>query len=398
MLSPASRCTIRLSARSFSGAAIKDTDVVVVGLARSPLTKIGGALASLSAPKIASQMIQAAIARSGMDKKHIEEAFLGNVVSAGVGQAPTRQAVIYAGLPLDVPSTTVNKVCASGMKAIMMASLSIQSGYRNAMIAGGMESMSNIPYYLPGARTGYRLGNNTVVDGLVHDGLWDIYNNQHMGNCGEVIAKKYGITRQQQDDYAVQSYQRAATAWKQGKFSTEVAPVTVSGKRGEEPTLVAVDEEFSNINEAKLRALKPAFQKEGGTVTAGNSSKINDGATAMVVVSGKLAKNLKLAPLFRIRGFGDAAREPVEFSVAPSDAVPRALRHAGVSASDVQYHEINEAFALVALANSNILGLDPTRVNVHGGTCFLERRGDPPDCCLTPHTSPHPHLSQVRWH
>ena len=356
---------------------LKDNDVVVVGMARSPIAKIGGSLSSLSAPKLGAQMITAALDRSGLDKKYIEEAYMGNVVSAGVGQAPTRQAVIYAGLPLDVPSTTVNKVCASGMKAVMMASQSIASGYRSAMISGGMESMSNIPYYLPGARTGYRLGNGTLVDGLINDGLWDIYNNQHMGNCGESCAKKFGITREAQDDFAIGSYERAAAAWKAGKFAGEVAPITVEGKRGDKPTVVSVDEEFTNIKMDKFRTLRPAFQKDG-TVTAANASKLNDGAAAMVVVSGKLCKDLKLKPLFKIRGFGDAARDPVEFTIAPADAIPRALKHAGgLSLKDIQYHEINEAFSVVALANAQLLDLDLTKVNVHGGAVAL---GHPIGC------------------
>ena len=356
--------------RTFAGSAIKDTDVLVVGLARSPICKIGGSLAPLSAPRLASQMIQAALNKSGMDTKFMEEAFIGNVVSAGIGQAPARQAVIHAGLQLDVPCTTINKVCAAGMKAVMMAALSIQAGYRHALLAGGMESMSNIPYYLPGARTGYRLGNSTVVDGLVHDGLWDPYSNKHMGNCGDLCAAKYGISRQEQDNFSIESYRRAASAWQAGHFKLEVAPVTVPGKKGEEPTIVSVDDEFTNINSDKLRKLRPAFDK-AGTVTAGNASKLNDGATAMVVVSGKMVRELKLTPLFRVRGFGDAAKDPVEFTTAPSDAVPRALKHAGVSAADIQYHEINEAFAVVALANAKIMSLDLSRVNVHGGAVAL---------------------------
>ena len=348
----------------------KDSDVVVVGMARSPMTKLGGSLSSLSAPRLGSQMITAALSRSGLDKKYIEEAYMGNVVSAGVGQAPTRQAVIYAGLALDVPCTTINKVCASGMKALMMASQSISSGYRSAMIAGGMESMSNIPYYLPGARTGYRLGNGNVVDGIIHDGLWDVYNNQHMGMCGEKCAKDFKISREAQDDFAISSYERAAAAWKSGKFALEVAPVTVEGKKGEKPTIISVDEEFTNVKTDKVRSLRPAFQKDG-TVTAANASKINDGATAFVAVSGKLCKELKLTPLFKIRGFGDAARDPVEFTIAPSDAVPRALKHAGVSLGDIQYHEINEAFSVVALANAQLMKLDLAKVNVHGGAVAL---------------------------
>ncbi len=237
------------------------------------------------------------------------------------------------------------------MKATMLASLSIMSGYRSVCISGGMESMSNIPYYLPGARTGYRLGNQTVVDGLINDGLWDIYNNQHMGMCGETCSTKYDISRADQDAFAIQSYERAATAWKDGRFANEVAPISVAGKKGDKPTIVSTDEEYTNIKLDKVATLRPAFKKDG-VVTAANSSTLNDGAAAMVIVSGKVAKDLKLTPLFKIRGFGDAARDPVEFPVAPSDAVPRALLHAGVSAKDVEYHEINEAFALVALINA----------------------------------------------
>jgi acetyl-CoA C-acetyltransferase len=342
---------MRASQRRLFSSLLKDTDVVVCGFARTPIGKLGGSLSSLTAPQLGAHAIREAIVRSGLDGKHIEEAFMGNVVSAGVGQAPARQAVIGAGLHLDVPSTTVNKVCASGMKSAMLASLSISSGYRSAIIAGGMESMSNIPYYLPGARTGYRLGNNTVVDGLIHDGLWDVYNNQHMGVCGDLSAAKFGITRADQDAFAIQSYERAATAWKEGKFNNEVAPITLAGKRGAPAVVVTTDEEYTNIKLDKVATLKPAFGKEG-TVTAANASTLNDGAAAMVIVSGKVAKDLNLVPLFKIRGFGDAARAPAEFTVAPSDAVPRALKHAGLTLKDVDYHEINEAFAMVALVNA----------------------------------------------
>jgi acetyl-CoA C-acetyltransferase len=237
------------------------------------------------------------------------------------------------------------------MKAVMFGALSISSGYRQALVAGGMESMSNIPYYLPQGRNGMRLGNGTIIDGLVHDGLWDVYNNQHMGNCGEACASKYSISREEQDKFAISSYNRAAEAWKSGAFSTEVVSVSIDGKRGEKPTIIDKDEEFSNVKIDKLSGLKPAFKKDG-TITAANASKINDGASAMVMVSGKTAKEHNLKPLFRIRGFGDAARDPVEFTIAPSDAVPRALAHAGMKASDIEYHEINEAFSVVALANA----------------------------------------------
>lgn len=330
---------------------IGDRDVVVVGFARTPIGKMGGGLASKTAPQLGAVAIQEALNRSGLEKKRIQEAFMGNVVSAGVGQAPTRQAVIYAGLDLDTPCTTINKVCASGMKAAMFASLSISAGYRDAIVAGGMESMSNIPYYLPGARTGYRLGNNSVVDGLVHDGLWDVYNNQHMGNCGELCASKFGITREDQDAFAIRSYERATAAWNSGKFQNEVVPVTIAGKKGDKAVIIDRDEEFGNIKLEKVPQLKPAFKKDG-TVTAANASKLNDGAAAMIVISGKLCKELNLTPLFKIRGFGDAARDPVEFPIAPSDAIPRAAAHAGIRTSDIQYHEINEAFSVVALANA----------------------------------------------
>lgn len=359
-----------ISGRSLSSTSIGDSDVFVVGLARTPVAKMGGALAGMSAPQLGAHAIGAAIERSGIDKNKIEEAFMGNVVSANVGQAPTRQAVMYAGLNLDTPCTTINKVCASGMKSLMMASMSVGSGYRNAMIAGGMESMSNIPYYLPGARTGYRLGNNSVVDGLVNDGLWDVYNNQHMGMCGEACSETFNISREQQDEYAINSYKRAVAAWEAGKFNDEVAPITIPGKRGRPDTTISVDEEFTNIKMDKVKSLKPAFKKDG-TVTAANASTINDGATAFTVVSGKVVKDLNLTPLFKILGYGDAARDPVEFTIAPSDAVPRALTHAGLTMNDIDYHEINEAFSVVALANVQLMDLDISRVNVNGGAVAL---------------------------
>ncbi|CAE7565307.1 unnamed protein product [Symbiodinium microadriaticum] len=339
----------RVLSRTFSS--FKDHDVVVAGFARTPIGKLGGALASINAPTLGAHVITAAVERSGIQKTDIEEAFMGNVVSAGIGQAPTRQAVINAGLPLDCPSTTINKVCASGMKATMLAALSIASGYRNCVVAGGMESMSNIPYYLPNARTGYRLGNNTVVDGLIHDGLWDVYNDQHMGICGEVCSDTYRISRDDQDTYALRSYERATRAWEAGLFDAEIAPLSVSQRRGGVMTHIAKDEEFTNIRMDKLRTLKPAFKKDG-TVTAANASTLNDGAAAMIVMSGKMARDRGVTPLFRICGFGDAAKDPVEFTTAPAEAVPRALKHANMELKDVHFHEINEAFSVVALANA----------------------------------------------
>lgn len=347
MISARSKNFVSKGVRSLSS--FKDTDVLVCGYARTPIGKLGGALAAKTAPQLGSIAIQEAIRRSGINKDLIEEAFIGNVVSSGVGQAPARQAVLGAGLKLDTPCTTVNKVCASGMKSVMFGALSIQAGYRHAVLAGGMESMSNIPYYLPQARTGYRLGNGTLVDGLVHDGLWDVYNNQHMGSCGEICSTNYKISREDQDNFAISSYQRAAEAWGNGQIASEVVPVVIEGKKGS--VTVSKDEEYTNVQLDKLKTLRPAFKKDG-TVTAANASKLNDGAAAFVVVSGKLAREQGLTPLFKIRGFGDAARDPVEFTVAPSDAVPRALQHAGLTLKDVDYHEINEAFSVVALANA----------------------------------------------
>lgn len=353
-----------------------DTDVVVCGFARTPIGTMNGGLSSLTAPQLGQNVISSAIERSRLSKDSIEEVFMGNVVSAGIGQAPARQAALYAGIPKSVVCTTINKVCASGMKATMMAALSIQAGYRSICISGGMESMSNIPYYLPGARQGYRLGNQTVVDGMINDGLWDIYNNQHMGLCGEDCASRYSITREQQDAFAIESYARAAKAWENNLFADEISPVTIPGRRGGADKVVTTDEEFTNIKLEKLKTLRSAFMKDG-TVTAANASKLNDGAAAMVVVSGKVAKEQNLTPLFKIRGFGDAAKDPVQFTTAPSDAVPLALKHAGMSLSDVEYHEINEAFAVVALANAQILNLDLNKVNVHGGAIAL---GHPIGC------------------
>eukprot|EP01035_Chromulina_nebulosa_P017975 gene17975-23607_t len=355
---------------------IKDNDVVVCSFARTPITKLGGSLSSLTAPKIGAEAIKEAVNRFGLDKKYIEEAFIGNVVSAGIGQAPSRQAVIYSGLPIELPTTDVNKVCASGMKAVILSALSITSGYRSVLLAGGMESMSNIPYYLPGARAGYRLGHGSLVDGIINDGLWDIYNNHHMGNCGEACAKSFNISRKEQDDYAIESYRRATEAWSSGKYDNEVITVKLENKKTGEVTNISKDEEFTNIKIDKVSTLKPAFAKDG-TVTAANASKLNDGAAAMIITSGKFANDHKLKPLFKIRGFGDAARDPIEFTIAPSDAVPKAYKHAGVSASDIEYHEINEAFSVVPLANARLLNLDLSKVNVHGGAVAL---GHPIGC------------------
>jgi acetyl-CoA C-acetyltransferase len=294
---------------------------------------------------------------------------MGNVVSAGIGQAPSRQAALGAGIPITVPTTDINKVCASGTKAIMLAAQNIMLGQQEVMIAGGMESMSNIPHYIRNQRfKGFGYGHGKIDDGLQHDGLWDAYNNFAMGVCGEDCAKKFSLTREEQDRFTVQSYTRAKAAWDAGRFKDEVVPVEVM--KGKEKVTISVDEEFSKVKFDKISSLKPVFDKNG-TITAANASKINDGASALVLMSGAKAKALGLTPIARIRGFGDAARTPIEFTIAPSDAVPIALKHAKVSASDIEYHEINEAFAVVALANSKIMNLDESRVNVNGGAIAL---------------------------
>lgn len=267
------KCFIQLN-RTISNRSLNDKDIIVCGIARTPIGKLSGSLSSFKATQLGAHAISEALARSMVDKKHIEEVIMGNVVSAGIGQAPARQAAIYAGLELSTACTTVNKVCASGMKAVMFASLSLMSGYRNVCIAGGMESMSNIPYYLPGARAGYRLGNSTVVDGLINDGLWDIYNNQHMGMCGELCSTKYNITRADQDTFALLSYERAKIAWETGKYDFEVAPISIPMKKeGASPVIISKDEEYLSVQEDKLRSLRPAF-KTDGTITAANASKL----------------------------------------------------------------------------------------------------------------------------
>mmetsp|Transcript_5359 Transcript_5359/g.10292 ORF Transcript_5359/g.10292 Transcript_5359/m.10292 type:complete len:342 (-) Transcript_5359:1570-2595(-) len=294
---------------------------------------------------------------------------MGNVVSAGMGQAPTRQAVLYSGLPEGTICTTINKVCASGMKSVMMASQALHCGQTGAILAGGFESMSNIPHYLKGSRNGTKLGNTELIDGVVHDGLWDIYNDQHMGLCGEKCAKQYNFSREDQDAYAVESYRRAQAALAEGIFE-EVIPVEISQRRGN-PLTVTEDEEPGSMNVDKIASLKPAFDRTNGTITAANASSLNDGACAIVLMTEQNALDKGIKPIARIRGFGDAAQAPVDFTTTPSLAVPVALQNANVEVSDVDYHEINEAFSVVVLANMQLMNLDPTTVNVFGGAVSL---------------------------
>ncbi|KAL7556784.1 hypothetical protein ACA910_005225 [Epithemia clementina (nom. ined.)] len=348
------------------------SSVVIASIARTPIAKFCGSLSSLSAPALGAEAIKGALANLPPDII-IREAYLGNVVSAGIGQAPARQAVKGAGLPDSTICTTVNKVCASGMKATMLAAQTLlcggssQPGY--AMLAGGMESMSNVPHYLQGSRSGTSLGHAKLIDGVIHDGLWDSYGDQHMGMCGEKCAADYGFSREDQDAYAIESYKRAQAAIEAGVF-TEITPITVPQRKGD-ALIVDHDEEPGSINFDKLLKLKPAFDSKNGTITAANASSLNDGAAALILMTEQDAKDRGIAPLARILGFGDAEQQPVDFTTAPSLAVPVALKHAGVESSDIEYHEINEAFSVVALANMKLLGLSHDRVNVFGGAVAL---------------------------
>lgn len=343
------------------------SSVVIVSVARTPIAKFLGSFSSITAPQLGSIAIRGAVSKLPSDLK-IREAFFGNVVSAGIGQAPCRQAVIGAGLPEDTICTTINKVCASGMKSVMLACQTLQCSGNNAgqaLLAGGMESMSNVPHYLSQSRSGMALGHGKLLDGVIFDGLWDIYNDQHMGMCAEKCSNDYGFSREDQDAYAKESYRRAQEALANGVFE-EVVEVSVPQRRGD-PLVVKEDEEPNSVNLEKLPGLRPAFDPKNGTVTAANASSLNDGAAGMVLMMEQDALDMGIKPLARIRGFGDAARKPEDFTTAPSLAVPVALSNAGMDQSDVDYHEINEAFSVVALANMQLLNLDPQKVNVFGG-------------------------------
>ncbi|TDH74258.1 hypothetical protein CCR75_006362 [Bremia lactucae] len=346
-----------------------DTDVVIVSYARTPITCFNGSFASLHAPELGAIANAAAVKRANLDPKQIQEAYLGNVVSAGIGQAPARQSILKAGFPSSIPCTTINKVCASGMKALAFGAQSLLSGSQQIILAGGFESMSNAPYYIPKARTGYRLGHGSLVDGVIHDGLWDPYNDQHMGMCGEKCAQDFGFTREEQDAYAIESYRRAVDASDRGFFKTEITPVTIKG-RGNQSKIIDKDEEMYSTKPEKIPTLRTPF-KSNGTITAANAPSLNDGAAAMVLMTGAKARELGVPPLARIRGFADAAQDPMEFTIAPSMAVPLALHHAKLEMSDVDYHEINEAFAVVALANMQLMDIQHDRINVNGGAVAI---------------------------
>lgn len=344
-------------------------EVYIVSAVRTPIGSFGGSLANIPATKLGSIAVKGALEKAGVDPKEVNEVFLGNVVSAGLGQAPARQAAIGAGIGHNVPCTTVNKVCSSGMKTVMLGAQSIMLGINDVVVTGGFENMSSVPYYLPKARFGYKYGPGQLVDGLMHDGLWEVYNEFAMGNCADNTAKEMNISREEQDEYAISSYKRSAASWEAGKFSDEIVPVEIPQRKGD-PILFSEDEEYKNVNFEKIAGLRPAFSKDG-TVTAANASTINDGASAIILMSEEKVKELGVKPIAKIRGFADAAQDPMWFTTAPSLAIPKAMKHAGVEKSDVDFYEINEAFSAVALANNKELGLDASKVNVNGGAVAL---------------------------
>ena len=347
---------------------MKTKEVVIVSVARTPIGSFMGSLSKISAPKLGAIAIKGALDKINLNPELIDEVFMGNVVSAGVGQAPARQAAIFAGIPDTVPCTTINKVCSSGMKSVMLAAQSISLGDTEIVVAGGMENMSLIPHYLHG-RQGTKFGPTTLEDGMQKDGLVDVYEKVAMGVCADACATKYGFSREDQDAYAIQSYQRSSEAWKSGKFSDEIIPVEIPQRRGA-PILMTEDEEYKNVKMDKIPSLRAAFSKEG-TVTAANASTINDGGAALILMSAEKALELKLTPIAKIKSFADAAHEPEWFTTAPSKAIPKALSKANITIDDVDYFELNEAFSVVGLANMKILNIKNECVNVNGGAVSL---------------------------
>jgi len=343
-------------------------DVVIVSVARTPIGSFMGSLSSIPAPKLGAVAIKGALEKINLQPEMVEEVYMGNVVSAGLGQAPARQAAIFAGIPNTVPCTTVNKVCSSGMKSIMLAAQTIALGDAEIVVAGGMENMSMIPHYQQ-ARNGSKFGPITLEDGMQKDGLVDAYEQVAMGVCADDCATEYGFSREDQDAFAIESYTRSSNAWKERKFTDEIVPVEIPQRRGE-PVIFSEDEEYKNVKMEKIPALRAAFSK-GGTVTAANASTINDGGAALVLMSAEKAAELNLTPLAKIKGYADAAHEPKWFTTAPAKALPKALAKANISIDDVDYFELNEAFAIVGLANMKILGLNSDTVNVNGGAVSL---------------------------
>ncbi|MBP0613781.1 acetyl-CoA C-acyltransferase [Chryseobacterium sp. cx-311] len=344
-------------------------EVFIVSAARTPIGSFMGSLSTVPATKLGATAIKGALDKINLDPKQVQEVYMGNVLQAGEGQAPARQAALGAGLSNETPSTTINKVCASGMKAVMMAAQSIKAGDQDVIVAGGMENMSAVPHYFS-ARNATKLGDVKMQDGMVLDGLTDVYNKVHMGVCAEKCAAEHEFSREDQDNFAVQSYKRSAQAWTDGKFSDEVVPVEIPQRKGE-PVLFAEDEEYKSVNFDRISTLPTVFQKENGTVTAANASTLNDGASALILMSGEKMNELGLKPLAKIVSYADAAHEPEWFTTAPAKALPVALKKAGLEVSDVDFFEFNEAFSVVGLANNKILGLDSAKVNVNGGAVSL---------------------------
>ena len=353
---------------------IMSKEVYIVAAVRTPIGSFGGALAGVSATKLGAIAIKGAIDKIKLDPALVNEVFMGSVLQANLGQAPARQAAKFAGLPDSVNCTTINKVCASGMKSIALATQAILLGDADVVIAGGMENMSQVPFYLENNRWGAKYGNGVVVDGISKDGLIDVYGNVPMGNCAELCAKDMNFTREQQDAFAIESYKRSAAAWADGKFKEEIVPVEIVTKKG--TVLITEDEEYKNVSFDKIPGLKPVFQKDG-TVTAANASTINDGAAALILMSKEKADALGLKPLAKIKGYADAEQAPEWFTTTPAIALPKAVEKAGLKMSDIEYYELNEAFAVVGLANMQLMKLDPTKVNVNGGAVSL---GHPLGC------------------
>ncbi len=343
--------------------------VYIVSAVRTPLGSFGGALSSVPAPKLGAAAIKGALEKAGVEPGQVQEVFMGNVYSANLGQAPARQAAIFAGIPSTVPCTTVNKVCSSGAKAIMFAAQSIMLGHQDIIVAGGMENMSAVPYYVPKARYGYGYGHGELIDGMVKDGLTDAYNHAVMGVCADQTAREYNISREEQDEFAISSYKRSAASTESGIFRDEIVPVEVPQRKGD-PVMVTEDEEYKRVKFEKIPTLRPVFTKDG-TVTAANASTINDGAAALVLASEEKVKELGLTPVARIVSFADAAQDPEWFTTAPTKAAPIALERAGLKKEDIDYYEVNEAFAVVAIAFNKLMELDPDKVNVHGGAVSL---------------------------
>lgn len=349
-------------------------EVVIISAVRTPIGSFGGSLAEVSATQLGATAVKAAVERAGVSPAAVNEVIMGSVLQANLGQAPARQAAKFAGLPNEVACTTVNKVCASGMKAIMMATQDIALGDAEVVVAGGMENMSRTPFYLEQARYGYRFGNGQLIDGIGRDGLSDVYHQTAMGVSADNTAKEHKITREEQDAFAIESYKRSAAAWAAGKFKDEVVPVTVQTRKGD--VVVSEDEEYKNVNFEKLPALKPVFSKDG-TVTAANASTINDGAAALVLMSAEKAKALGLKPIAKVLSYADAEQAPEWFTTTPAKALPRAVEKAGLKMSDIAYFELNEAFSVVGIANTRLMNLDPAKVNVNGGAVSL---GHPLGC------------------